>query len=48
MPAMFDFDVLKISDVQSNDDGPDVFGLNMVPSIPSSSRSDPVETVLND
>jgi len=30
MPAMFDFDVLKISDVQSNDDGPDVFGLNMV------------------
>jgi len=32
MPAMFDFDVLKISDdVQSDDDGgPDVFGLNMV------------------
>ena len=30
MPAMFDFDVLKISDVQTNDDGPDVFGLNMV------------------
>ena len=30
MPAMFDFDVLKISDVQSNDDGPDVFGFNMV------------------
>ena len=30
MPAMFDFDVLKISDVQSDDDGPDVFGFNMV------------------
>ena len=30
MPAMFDFDVLKISDVQSNDDGPEEFGLNMV------------------
>ena len=29
-PAMFDFDVLKISDVQPNDDGPRRFGLNMV------------------
>ena len=30
MPAMFDFDVLKISDVQPDDDGPDLFGFNMV------------------
>jgi CBS domain-containing protein len=30
MPVMFDFDVLKISDVQSNDEGRDVFGFNMV------------------
>jgi len=30
MPGMFDFDVLKISDVQPNDGGGDVLGFNML------------------